>query len=157
MVALVQEIQESRTRLREDVEAFLTKGGQARKNLHRATRRSGQLVGEASRELWSALLHELKALRELVTPHRFERELLVRAQAGLASMEATAAAWEERIGQRIDEIAELTHAQPIDDYDRLSAKEIIAKLPKLAPDEREAIVLYERTHKKRATILKAAS
>lgn len=150
MNGFIEEIRESQLRMREDVEAFWVKSDQARKNLQRAGRRSGQLVGEAGRELWLAMLHELKTLRELVTPHRFEQDLLVRLQTQILGLE-------ERIGARIDEIGELTDAQPIDDYDRLSAKQIIAKLPKLAPEEREAVVLYERTHKKRATILKAAS
>ncbi len=150
MTGFVDEVRESRNRMREDVEAFRTKSGQARKNLQRAGRRSGQLMAEASRELWIGLLNELKTMRELVTPHRFEQDVLVRIQARLTLLE-------ERIGLRIDEITELTDAQPIADYDRLSAKQIIAKLPKLAPEEREAIVLYERSHKKRATILKAAS
>lgn len=142
MAGFVEEIRESRNRMREDVEAFWVAG-----------RRSTQLFGEAGRELWSAMLLELRALRELVTPARLghlEKDLLVRLQARIIGLE-------ERIGVRIDEIGERTDAQPIADYDRLSAKQIIAELPKLGAEEREAVVLYERTHKKRATILKAAS
>ena len=139
MAGFVEEIHESRNRVREDLEAFWV-----------SARRSGEMVGEAGRELWSSMLNELKALRELVTPHRFEQDLLLRVQARVAGLE-------ERIGARIEAIEQLADAQPIADYDRLSAKQIIAQLPKLAPEEREAIVLYERTHKKRATILKAAS
>lgn len=150
MAGFITEIRESQHRMREDVGAFWLKSGQARDNLQRAGKKSGQLVGEASRELWMALLQELQTLRELVTPHRFEQDLLLGLQSRLSGLEA-------RIGSRIDEIGELTDAQPIEDYDRLSAKQIVAKLPKLDPEQRAAVVLYERTHKKRATILKAAS
>ena len=139
MTGFIAEITESRDRVRQDLVAFWGASANAGKN-----------VSEASRELWSALLQELQTLRELVTPRRFEQDLLLGLRARLSGLEA-------RIEDRIEAIGELADTQPIADYDRLSAKQIVAKLAKLDPDERAAIVLYERTHKKRATILKAAS
>lgn len=46
-----------------------------------------------------------------------------------------------------------TPARPFDDYDELSAREIIIRLPALDPEQRDQVVAYERHHRGRSTII----
>jgi cystathionine beta-lyase/cystathionine gamma-synthase len=46
---------------------------------------------------------------------------------------------------------------PIDNYDALTAKDIVAALSGLTPTQLLAVFDYENTHRQRRTILKAAS
>ena len=43
---------------------------------------------------------------------------------------------------------------PLEDYDSLSAKEIVRKLPKLTPKQVEKLCRYEKAHKKRRKLLR---
>ena len=43
---------------------------------------------------------------------------------------------------------------PLEDYDSLSADEIVRKLPKLSPKQVEKLCRYEKAHKKRRRLLR---
>jgi len=46
---------------------------------------------------------------------------------------------------------------PLSGYDELTAKEVVAQLAELAPAQVDAVVAYEKAHKNRRTVLKAAA
>jgi len=46
--------------------------------------------------------------------------------------------------------------EPINGYDDLSAKDIVAKLERLSDEKTAAVIAYENANKKRATVLRAA-
>jgi hypothetical protein len=52
--------------------------------------------------------------------------------------------------------AQASGALPIEDYDDYTAKEIIAELAELSADAAKAILAYEKAHKARATVIRAA-
>lgn len=104
-----------------------------------------------------------------------ERKLLVSLLAGLRELEA-------RVAKRLSVIeaelsapveasespvlsapaapatpaAEAGPAAPFEDYDIYTAKEIVAELVQLSAEAASAVLDYERAHKARATVIRAA-
>jgi hypothetical protein len=54
------------------------------------------------------------------------------------------------------EAASEAAALPIPDYDAQTAKDIVAELSRLSADAAKAILEYEKAHKARATVIRAA-
>jgi hypothetical protein len=48
-------------------------------------------------------------------------------------------------------------AEPFPGYDRLTASEIVSRLPALSPSKRAAVEAYERAHAGRKTVLTRAA
>ncbi len=122
------------------------------------------LVGELSDEIagLTAKITELRpapaAPTEGLEPTRhLQLELLVRLKQVLATLDG-------RVQARLEGLASQTPLQavpkapkpPFAGYDDCTAKEVVAALDGLSAKKRAALVAYERAHKSRRTVLRAA-
>lgn len=142
---------------------FVTSTREAGAELSISTRDAGAEVSDALRsegEQWRELLAEHGAaltqeLRLLLLPGALERQLLVQVRSTIDALG-------HRVGDRL-EVLERPPALPADPataplrgYEKLTAKAVVAKLAKLDADDVEAVAAWERDHKNRATVLRAA-
>ncbi len=126
-------------------------------NTKRATE---QLIGRIGKESkgWRDYVTRRRQLsfakgRELLTPVGFERGVLVRVTRSLERLQS-------RVQARLDALANKslkpgTQPPPLTDYQKLTAKLIVAQLAKLTTEECQIVYDYEDNHKRRATVLKA--
>jgi hypothetical protein len=106
----------------------------------RTQRLTTEWILESERKL---LLGVLDALRELDA--RIQRRIDHLAEAASEVGEVARSA-EELAGAGV----------PFEDYDLYTAKEIIAELTELSAEAAKAILEYEKAHKARATVIRAA-
>lgn len=142
---------------------FVTTTREAGSGLGTSTRDAGAEVSDAVRseaEQWRSFLAEqssqlTRELRLLLLPGGLERQLLTQVREAID-------AFGDRVGDRLDTLERPPalpaepEAAPLRGYDKLTAKALVAKLAKLDLTEVEAVATYERDHKKRATVLRAA-
>ncbi|MBW2529452.1 MAG: hypothetical protein JRI23_35070 [Deltaproteobacteria bacterium] len=156
MNTLRQKLQRSRT-------AWDRQTGVLLGNWHRAGTDFVSAAGEASTNFGRFVTRESKEWRQYVeatarqTPvtwspakvHDVERELLLQISRLLDALQGTV---HERLRQ-------LTAADgdesPLEGYDELSAREVVAQAAEWSPEQCAAARRYESSHKQRTTILRA--
>jgi len=113
---------------------------------------AGQWVGfvGAKRELASG------ELRLTLLRGGLERRLLSSVMVGLDGLEGRVEARLSELSKRASLPAEVPVKAPFRGYDELTAKQVVTRMAKLAPSAVEALVVYEKANKRRATVLKAA-
>ena len=144
------------------MESFAEKLRSSRDSLSRegqALLGAGRRFGEAVQEEalgWRSYVRDraTSAVGEVrMIPARFEARVLTGATERLDRVER---ALEERLRLLGDGVAEVS-GPPIEDYESLTARDIVAKLEELPPEAVQAVLAFERAHKGRTTVLRAAS
>lgn len=128
----------------------LTREGQ---ELLLAGRRFGDLVQQEALG-WRTYLRDraLTTVSEVrALPSSVEARLLTRATARLDRLERTL---EDRLALLADEVG--ATAPPLEDYEALTARDIVARLDALPPESVRAVMAFEQAHKGRTTVLRAA-
>jgi len=143
------------------MESFAEKLRSSRDSLSReghallgAGRRFGEVVQEEAVG-WRAYARDraVGAVGEARSlPARLEARVLSEATERLDRVER---ALEERLRLLGDGAAE-PGEPPIPDYESLTARDIVARLEELTPEGVEAVLAFERAHKGRTTVLRAA-
>jgi len=85
-----------------------------------------------------------------------ERRLLSSVMVGLDTLEVRVESRLSDLEKRATLPADVPQKAPFRGYDALTAKQVVARMAKLAPSAIEALVVYEKANKRRSTVLKAA-
>lgn len=126
-----------------------TRMAQSRKRFARHTTLWRELM-RSELDAWQALAHDLAAeLVGTLTPRRVERQVLTRVDSLLTTAHTSVA----RELARIDGPG--AAAPPLDGYEAMTARAIVATLPKLTEQDCRALMAFEAQHKARATVLRA--
>ncbi|MEM9074577.1 MAG: hypothetical protein AAGE52_39145 [Myxococcota bacterium] len=167
MTELTHQLDESRARLRAQLEDFVQRTREASATFMSDTRGAGRKLGGTTKAAggdliqvvreefadFSALAREkARAVPGLVeAPEQLQATMLLRLKRTLDAIDV-------RVSKRLDDLAQpaLDVEVPLEGYDDMTAKEVLAALAELDEDARDAVVAYEKAHKRRATILKAA-
>jgi hypothetical protein len=115
-------------------------------------------LGAKATELRPALAAQSHATEGLERTRQVQLELLVRLKQVLATLDG-------RVQARLEGLAPQTpltqsskaRKAPFAGYDDCTAKEVVAALDGLSAKKRAALIAYERAHKSRRTVLRAAA
>ncbi len=143
------------------MESFATRARKSRESLLR----EGEEVLSAGRRFGQAVRQEAFGWRDYLRtralvagkdvralPNRLEERVLGAVDTRLGRLDG-------RVRERLRLLrdgAPAAEAPPLPDYEALTAKDIVSRLEKLEPARARAVYEFERAHKGRATVLKAA-